>query len=52
VTDGFGGPSVAHTTKPSKMDTAANRKENPFMPSLKIDFAPMARGYLRNMPGS
>ena len=27
---------VAHTTKPSKIDTAVNRKENPLMPS-KID---------------
>ena len=31
VTLGFGGPSVAHTTNPSKIDTAANRKENPLM---------------------
>jgi hypothetical protein len=31
VADGFGGPSVAHTTSPSRIDAAANRKENPLM---------------------
>jgi hypothetical protein len=31
VADGFGGPSVAHTTNPSRIDAAANRKENPLM---------------------
>jgi hypothetical protein len=32
VTAGFGGPSVAHTIKPSRTDTAANRRENPLTP--------------------
>ena len=35
---GFGGPSVAHTTKPRKINTAANRNENSLMPWLKIDY--------------
>jgi hypothetical protein len=39
----FGGPSVAQTTKPSKIDTVANRKENPLTPWLKIECALMAK---------
>jgi hypothetical protein len=30
---------VDQATKPSKTDTAANRKENPLMAQLKIDYA-------------
>jgi hypothetical protein len=44
VADGVGGPSVAHTTNPSTIDTAANRKENPLMSRLKIDFALIRNG--------
>ena len=35
---GFGGPNVAHTTKPREIDTAANRNLNSLMPWLKIDY--------------
>jgi len=43
VRPGFGGPSVAHSAKPSRITTAANRTENPLTPYLKINFRDNAK---------